>query len=82
MFKQSICITGTILLLAMICGCNKNAVVKSSPAAEESRKAVAGIVQTKDTKKEKQLRSRLIILDEFRRIGFAIFYNYLVSKPE
>lgn len=53
MFKQSICITCAVLLLAMVCGCNKNAVVKSSPAGEESR-------QAKDTKKEKQLRSRLI----------------------
>ncbi len=60
MFKRSICITCAVLLLAMVCGCNKNAVVKSSPAAEESRKAVAGIMQAKDTKKEKQLRSRLI----------------------
>jgi hypothetical protein len=28
-------------VMAMVCGCNKNTVVKSSPAAEESRKAVA-----------------------------------------
>lgn len=60
MFKRSICITCAVLLLTMFCGCNKNAAVKSSPAAEESRKAIAGIMQAKDTKKEKQLRSRLI----------------------
>jgi|WetSurMetagenome_2_1015567.scaffolds.fasta_scaffold96297_2 hypothetical protein len=60
MFKRSICITCAVLLAAMVCGCSKNAVVKSSPAAPESRKAVAGIMQAKDTKKEKQLRSRLI----------------------
>ena len=60
MFRRSICITCAVLLLAMVCGCNKNAVVKSSPAAEESRNAVAGIMQAKDTKEEKQLRSRLI----------------------
>jgi|WetSurMetagenome_2_1015567.scaffolds.fasta_scaffold102451_1 hypothetical protein len=47
MFKQSIGITCAVLLLAMVCGCNKNAVVKSSPAAEESMKA-------------EQLRSRLV----------------------
>ena len=41
MFKRSICITCAVLLLAMVCGCNKKAVVKSSPAAEESRKAIA-----------------------------------------
>jgi len=52
-FKRSICITCAVLLLAMVCGCNKNALVKSSPAAEES-------MQAKDTKKEKQLRSSLI----------------------
>jgi len=60
MFKRSICITCAVLLLAMVCGCNKNAVVKSSPAPEESRKTVAGIMQAKDTNKEEQLRSLLI----------------------
>ena len=39
MFRRSICITCAVLLLAMVCGCNKNAVVKSSAAAGESRKA-------------------------------------------
>jgi hypothetical protein len=47
MFKRFVCITSAALLLAIVCGCNKNAVVKSSPAAEESRKA-------------EQLRTRLI----------------------
>ena len=60
MFKRSICVTCAALLLAMVSGCNRNAVVKSSPAAKESGQAVAGIMQAKDTKKEKQLRSRLI----------------------
>jgi hypothetical protein len=60
MFKRSICVTCAVLLLAMVCGCNKNTVVKSSTAAKESRKAGAGIMQAKETKKEKQLRSRLI----------------------
>jgi hypothetical protein len=28
-------------VMAIVCGCNKNAVVKSSSVAEESRKAIA-----------------------------------------
>ncbi len=60
MFKRSICLTCAVLLLAVVCGCNKNAAVKSSPAAEESRKAVSGVMQAKDTKEEKRLRSHLI----------------------